>query len=244
MRKNILILGAGSDMARALCAELAGGGYDLFLAGRNVDELSKDAKDLEIRFEIQAEVFYFDALDFDSHAGFYEHLNPQPYGVVVAFGLLGDENRARRDPQEWQRIINTNFTGCVSILSLAANRMEKAGEGFIVGISSVAGDRGRASNYVYGSAKAGMSAFLSGLRNRLFSSGVRVITVKPGFVRTKMTRDLDLPSRLSATPEEAAGNIYKAILRNRDIVYTRWMWRWIMAFIKHIPERIFKRMSI
>ncbi len=244
MRKTVLILGAGSDMARALSAELAEGGYNLFLAGRNVHELSKDAKDLEIRFEIQAEALYFDALDTNSHPGFYDHLNPEPFGVVAAFGVLGDENLARRDPLEWQQIINTNYSGCVSILSLAANRMEKAGEGFIVGISSVAGDRGRAANYVYGSAKAGLSAFLSGLRNRLCRSGVRVITVKPGFVRTKMTRDLDLPSRLSATPEEAARDIFNAILSNRDVVYTRWMWRWIMAFIKHIPERIFKRMSI
>ncbi len=244
MRKSVLILGAGSDVARALARELAQAGYDLQLAGRKVEELAKDARDLEIRFGIQSRALYFDALDLDTHQSFYEALKPRPMGVVAAFGLLGEEDLARHNQQEWLRIIHTNYTGCVSILTIAANNLEQSGEGFIVGISSVAGDRGRAANYVYGSAKAGLSAFLSGLRNRLHKRGVRVITVKPGFIKTKMTRELDLPPRLTASPEEAATDIFRAISKRKDVIYTRWIWRWIMLVIRNIPERVFKRLSI
>ena len=244
MSKPVLILGAGSDIARALAHELGAARYDLYLAGRNLEELQKDARDLEIRYGIKARGVYFDALDFASHEDFYDSLEARPYGVVLAFGVLGDESLARSSREQWEKIIHTNYTGCVSILTVAANRLEQAREGFVAGISSVAGDRGRAANYVYGSAKAGLSTFLSGLRNRLHGSGVRVITVKPGFVRTRMTRDLDLPHRLTATPEQAAKDIFRGITKKRDTVYTRRIWRWIMLVIKSIPEKIFKRMSI
>ncbi|WP_291323386.1 SDR family oxidoreductase [Desulfonatronospira sp.] len=244
MSKPVLILGAGSDIARALGHELAAAGHDLYLAGRHPEELEKDARDLQLRYSINARGMFFDALDFDSHQTFYESLEPGPYGLVLAFGLLGEEDQARKTRKHWEKIIHTNYTGCISILTIAANHLEQAGEGFILGISSVAGDRGRKANYVYGSAKAGLSTFLSGLRNRLHSKGVRVITVKPGFVRTRMTRDMDLPARLTASPEQAARDIFKAIIKQKEIVYTRWMWRWIMLVIKCIPERVFKRMSI
>ena len=128
--------------------------------------------------------------------------------------------------------------------NIIANDFEKRRSGFIVGISSVAGDRGRKSNYIYGSAKAGFSAYLSGLRNRLHSVHVQVLTVKPGFVRTKMTEGMDLPERLTAQPEEVAKDIFKAQQRGRDVLYAKGMWRWIMLVIKTIPEWLFKRMDL
>ena len=132
----------------------------------------------------------------------------------------------------------------VSILSVIADDFEKRGSGCIAAISSVAGDRGRQSNYIYGSAKAGLTAYLSGLRNRLTSKGVHVMTVKPGFCRTKMTENLELPAALTASPEQVAHAVYRGMEKGRSTVYTLWMWRWIMLIIKHIPEPIFKKMKL
>ena len=122
--------------------------------------------------------------------------------------------------------------------------LEKEKRGFIVGVSSVAGDRGRKANYIYGSAKAGFSAYLSGLRNRLYESGVHVLTVKPGFVNTKMTEGLDLPPKLTAQPEDVAKDIYRAQQKGKDVLYTKGIWRLVMLIIKYIPEFMFKKMSI
>jgi short-subunit dehydrogenase len=141
-------------------------------------------------------------------------------------------------------MINVNYTGAISILNIVANDFEKERRGFIVGVSSVAGDRGRKANYIYGSAKAGFSAYLSGLRNRLNDSGVQVLTVKPGFVNTKMTEGLDLPPKLTASPSEVAEDIFNAQQKGRNILYTKPIWMVIMLIIKHIPEFIFKKMSI
>jgi len=122
--------------------------------------------------------------------------------------------------------------------------MESKRNGFIVGVSSVAGERGRKANYIYGSAKAGFSTYLSGLRNRLYESGVEVLTVKPGFVATKMTQDLDLPEKLTAEASEVAEDIFNAQQKGKNILYTKWIWKYIMLIIKHIPEFMFKKMSI
>lgn len=129
-------------------------------------------------------------------------------------------------------------------MNVIANEYEQNKNGFIVGISSVAGDRGRKSNYIYGSAKAAFSAYLSGLRNRLHDANVQVLTVKPGFVNTQMTKGMELPEKLTAQPEEVARDIYAAQKKGKDVLYTRWFWRWIMLIIRNIPEFQFKKMSI
>ena len=157
---------------------------------------------------------------------------------------MGDQQRAQKDFKEAKKIIDTNYTGIVSIFNIIANVFEKRKSGFIVGISSVAGDRGRKSNYIYGSAKAALTAYLSGLRNRLYGSKVHVMTVKPGFVDTKMTKGMDLPEKLTAKPKEVAKDIYIAQQKGKDILYTKWIWKWIMLIIKIIPEWKFKGMSI
>ncbi|WP_461833464.1 SDR family oxidoreductase, partial [Desulfothermus sp.] len=193
MENYLLILGANSDIAKATAHRFAKEGYNLYLASRDIEKLEVIARDIEVRYKVKVKPLYFDALDYLSHQRFYESLHPRPKGVVCAVGYLGNQIKAQSDFEEAKKIIGTNFTGCVSILNIIANDFEKRKYGFIVGISSVAGDRGRKSNYIYGSAKAAFTTYLSGLRNRLFKTGVHVITVKPGFVQTKMTQGMNLP---------------------------------------------------
>ncbi|MEM3260747.1 MAG: SDR family oxidoreductase, partial [Candidatus Micrarchaeaceae archaeon] len=224
----VLILGAKSDIALALSKEYAKAGYDLYLAARNVSDLEKHITDLKIRHEVNIIPIEFDLLKADEHSDLYNSLNPKPIGVIFAIGYLGDQEKAQNDFEEAKKIVDVNFTYAVSILNIIANDFEKRGSGFIVGISSVAGDRGRAKNYVYGSSKAAFSAYLSGLRNRLFKSNVQVLTVKPGFVDTKMTKGMKLPKRLTAKPEEVAKDIVEAQKDKKDIIYTKKEWFLIM----------------
>ena len=240
----VLIIGAKSDIAKAVAREYAKNGYDLYLAARNVSELEGFKKDIEIRSNRLVELKEFDMVAFDSHQAFYDALEPKPLGVIVAAGYMVDQKVAENSLKESLNTLHVNFTGCVSLLNVIANDFEKQKNGFIVGISSVAGDRGRKANYIYGSAKAGFSAYLSGLRNRLHVSGVQVLTVKPGFVNTKMTEGLDLPSKLTAEPEDVAHDIFKAQQKGKDVLYTKCIWKLIMLVIKNIPEFMFKKMSI
>ncbi len=240
----ILIIGARSDIAKATAREYAKHGYDLYLAARNANELEEFANDVMVRSQRVVKTIELDILNYDSHPSFYEQFEESPLGVICAVGYLGEQSKSQTDFNEAKQIINTNYTGVVSLLNNIANDFEKRKSGFIVGISSVAGDRGRKSNYIYGSAKAALTAYLSGLRNRLYASQVHVMTVKPGFVATKMTKDMDLPEKLTAQPREVAEAIYKAQQKNKSILYTKWMWRWIMLIIRNIPEWKFKGMSI
>jgi len=240
----ILIVGASSDIAKAVAREYAKNGYDLYLAGRDIDRLKDFKRDVEVRTQRDIRLLELDILDFDTHKSFYDSLEPKPLGVISAVGYLGNQKVAQRDFKEAKKIIDTNYTGVVSLFNIIANDFESRRSGFIVGISSVAGDRGRKSNYIYGSAKAGLSAYLSGLRNRLYESQVQVLTVKPGFVATKMTEGMDLPPKLTATPKEVAKDIFDAQQSGKDVIYTRWFWRYIMMIIRFIPEWKFKKMSI
>ncbi len=240
----ILILGAGSDIARAAARRFAKAGYNIFLASRNLEELNKEATHLELKHKVKARPVYFDALDYASHSKFYADLDPKPFGVILAFGLLGNQHTAQKDFTLAQKVIETNYVGAVSILEIIALDFEKRKSGFIVGISSVAGDRGRQSNYIYGSAKAGFSAYLSGLGHRLYKSKIQVLTVKPGYAATKMTADLDLPEKLTAMPEEVAERIFKAVKKRRYTIYIKPVWQLIMLIIIHLPELIFKRTKL
>jgi len=240
----ILIVGAKSDIAKAVAREYAKNGYDLYLAARDVNDLEAFAKDITTRTQQDVRLVELDILDYAQHQTVYDNLREKPLGIVSAVGYLGDQEKAQYDFSEAQKIIETNYTGVVSLLNIVANDFEKRRSGFIVGISSVAGDRGRKSNYSYGSAKAALTAYLSGLRNRLYDAQVHVLTVKPGFVATKMTKDMDLPEKLTAQPEEVAHDIFQAQQKGKNILYTKWIWRWIMLIIKCIPEFQFKKMSI
>ncbi len=240
----VLIIGAKSDIAKATAREYAKHGHDLYLAARNSSELEGFANDITIRTQRTVKTVDLDILDYKSHQVFYDSLDEKPLVVISAVGYLGDQEKAQSDFSEAQKIMDTNYTGVVSLFNIIADDFEKRGSGFMVGISSVAGDRGRESNYIYGSAKAALTVYLSGLRNRLYDAQVHVLTVKPGFVATKMTEGMDLPEKLTAQPEKVAGDIYKAQQKNKNILYTKWMWRWVMLIIRNIPEFQFKRMSI
>lgn len=242
--KRVLILGATSDIAKALAHQFAGQGFQLILAARQVQRLAEVVTDLEIRHDIKAEAVEFDALNFAGHADFYAALSPPPEMAICVFGYMGDQQTSQADFDEAKKVIDSTYTGAVSILEIVAADFERRKSGAIIGISSVAGDRGRQSNYIYGSAKAAFTAYLSGLRNRLAKSNVRVITVKPGFVRTKMTANLSLPPLVTAKPEQVARDVWRAYQTGRDQVYTLWMWRYIMLLIRNIPEFIFKRLSL
>lgn len=243
-REWILILGANSDMAVATGRRFAQEGYNMYLASRNTEELEKEAAHLNTQYNIQANAIYFDALDYNSHAEFYERLDPKPAGVIAAFGAMIDQQTAQQDFNTARIVMYTNYCGAVSILETIAADFEKRRWGFIAGISSVAGDRGRQSNYIYGSAKAGFSAYLSGLRHRLFKSGISVLTVKPGFVATKMTAGLELPGALTAQPGEVGERIFNAVKKEKNTIYVKPIWRLIMFIIIHLPEFVFKRSKL
>ena len=246
MKGTVLILGATSAIARGTAAAMARAGYSLYLAGRDEQELQRDAVDLQQRFGVNVGFGLFDAEQYEQHPVFLEQVTTEMgalAGVVVAFGYLGAQDKAAVDFDETLAIINRNYVGAVSILNLCANRMKEAGKGFIVGIASVAGDRGRQSNYTYGSAKGAFALYLQGLRNRLARKGVHVLTVKPGFVDTGMTFGLE-GMFLVTTPRYVGERIAHAVERGRDVLYVPWFWRYIMLIITHIPERIFKRLSL
>lgn len=240
----VLILGAKSDIAKEIAKQYSKNGYSLYLAGRNINELQEFKNDIEIRSNVDVSLKQFDIKNFNEHKEFYDSLNPKPLGVILAAGYMAEQKDCQDDFIKTLNSINVNYTGAVSILNIISNDMEKNKNGFIVGLSSVAGDRGRKTNYIYGSAKAGFTAYLSGLRNRLFKSNVKVLTVKPGFVNTKMTKHLDLPVKLTSEPKEVALDIYEAQQKGKDILYTKGVWKFIMLIIKNIPETIFKRMNI
>jgi short-subunit dehydrogenase len=241
---TVLILGATSDMAIAIAKKFASKGDAIQLAARNAERLEIVKSDIAIRYNASCKLYEFDAIRFETHQPFFDHIDPKPDITICVFGYLGDNELARKDWKEAERIIQTNYSGAVSILNIVSAYYETKKQGMIVGISSVAGERGRQSNYMYGSAKAGFTAYLSGLRNRMFRENVHVVSVQPGFVYTKMTEGLQLPKLLTAKPEEVADVVYKAVKKKKNTVYVKWFWQWIMMIIKLIPEFIFKKLKL
>ncbi len=241
---SVLILGAASDMAIAIARKYASANHQVQLAARNVGRLSALQADMNIRGNGSCTLHEFDALDYNSHAAFFESLPVKPAITICVFGYLGDQELAMDDWKESEKIIATNYTGAVSILNVVAKHYAAQKSGVIVGISSVAGERGRQSNYIYGSAKAGFTAYLSGLRNRMFHHQVHVLSVQPGFVYTQMTAHLTLPPLLTAQPADVAEAIYKGVIRKKNTIYVKWFWRWIMLIIKSVPEFIFKKLKM
>jgi len=241
MTRQILILGATSGIARGIAVALAKKKNNLYLCGRDIIELEKIAADLKIRYEINIKTKKFDCEDLDSHVNFFNNImsdiknnKTNINGVIFAIGSMGNDA---------QQVLTTNLTGAVSILELWADYFAEKKQGFIVGISSVAGDRGRQNNYIYAAAKSGFSTYLQGLRARLYKKNIRVITVKPGFIDTAMT--FGLPGMfLVADPVRIGEKIVESIESHKDIIYVPWFWKYIMLIIKSIPERIFKTMAL
>jgi short-subunit dehydrogenase len=240
-------LGANAGIGRALASEFAMQHYDLVVAGRDLAELQALAADLALRHNVQARAAAFDVLNFEALepalAGCITSAGDSLEGVIFCIGYNGDPEAAREDLHEARRILDTNFTGAVLALNVLANHFEQKHKGFIAALSSVAGDRGRQSNYVYGSAKGGLTTYLQGLRNRLYHTGVHVITVKPGFVDTRMVYGRpELP--LVASPQAVARVVYRAVKSRRNVVYVPWFWRLIMALVDAVPDELFKRLKM
>ena len=244
---SVLIVGAGSAIARAVAARFSAAGHDVVLAGRDTEDIGISAADLRVRFGVRAMVLPFDALDFGGHERFFEDSASQfdggLAGVVICHGLLPDQAEAQANSELARRTIEVNFTSAAVLANLAAEYLEPRKRGFLCVLSSVAGDRGRQSNYIYGAAKGGLNIFLQGLRQRLSKSGIVVVTVKPGFTDTAMT--WGLPGMfLVASPQKVAHDIYRAVQNGRGTVYTPWFWQIIMTLIKSIPEVVFNRIKL
>ncbi len=249
MTENVLIVGATSGIARAVARGLAEQGHRLILAGRQRDALEAMARDLTVRYEAEAAVEVFDASDTTTHAELvaraFEHFGGDLTGAFLCYGTLPDQKQCEQDFAAAQQAIAVNFVSYVSLLHELATRFEQRRQGWLCAVSSVAGDRGRQSNYVYGSAKAGLSTFLEGLRNRLHPHGVQVITIKPGQVLTPMTEGIVNPkSPLVAKPERVGRDIVRAIQARRNCIYTPWIYRIVMSVIWAIPEMLFKRLKL
>lgn len=237
----VLIMGARSDIGRALAKGYAARGCEVILAARG--DISADATDLALRTQAKVRAVSVDITDGKADA-FFDSLGVVPGTVVMVAGLLGDQAESAAHDEIAARVMDSNYGGPARYLLAAARRMANVPDACIIGISSVAGDRGRASNFIYGSAKAGFTAFLSGLRNAHAKTGLHVMTVKPGFVRTQMTAGMKLSPVMTAEPEQVAAAIIKAQDKKSDVIYTLGRWRLVMTIIRAIPEPIFKKLSL
>ncbi len=246
-QEQVLIVGATSAIAEAVARLYARDGAALYLTGRDEARLDLIARDLQVRGAAAVHTRVWHAGDAEGTTALLDDAMQRLTGldvVLVAYGALPDQDACARTGADARAALETNLVSVVELLTPIANRMEDLGRGRLAVLSSVAGDRGRPSNYVYGAAKAGLSAFLQGLRARLHRAGVSVITIKPGFVDTPMTAKFERKGLLWATPSRAARGIHKAIAQRKSIAYVPWHWRPIMGCIRAVPEWLFKRMKL
>ncbi|TCO86916.1 short-subunit dehydrogenase [Chthoniobacter flavus] len=244
--QNVLIIGATSAIAQAVARQFAERGANLVLWARSAEKMGIVASDLRTRYQAKVVIEAFDFVDFSHHAPALDRAiaaHGELHAAILCHGSLGDQAASQADFSVTDQELLTNCRSALSFLTLLANRFEQQGHGTIAVISSVAGDRGRQSNYVYGTAKAALNTFAQGLRNRLYSKGVHVLTVKPGFVDTPMTAHLP-KGPLFASPDRVARDIIRAIDREQCVLYTPWFWRWIMLIINLIPEPIFRKLKL
>lgn len=238
----ILVLGGRSEIGLAIARRFAADGFAVQLAVRTPDLLQTDMGDIALRHGVDVTAHRYDACDLESAESFLAGLPVPPRVIVAAVGWLGDQDETAQNPISARRAVETNFLGPGWALEAGCRHLATlSGDTAAIGISSVAGDRGRAANYWYGAAKAGFTALLSGLRQKYSRSHVAVLTVKPGFVATRMTDGMDLPPALTATPQEVAEGVHKAWRRRRDVVYVPAKWRLIMTVITLLPEILFKK---
>lgn len=244
---SLLVLGGNSAIAKSIAEKFASDKTDIFFAGRNIAEQERIANDFRLRYGINTWSGRFDAKDYGGHEQFLSDVlkvMPSVENVIVAFGMLGEQQKAAVDFDHALQIYQVNFMGSVSILTHLSNYLKEKRKGGIIVISSIAGDRGRQSNYIYGSAKGGLSVYCQGLRNELSKYNVNLMTVKPGFVDTPMTYGLKMPKLLLSSPEKVGRIVYKSFRKKKDIVYAPSYWRYIMMIIRSIPEKFFKKLNL
>lgn len=243
---KVLILGATSAIAHETAKNFAADGADMVLVARNEAKLQSVRDDLEVRGAKSVTAIPADLTQIEQHPTLIHQVKETLGGldaVLIAHGTLGDQDASQASLETTLQEFNTNGLSYISLLTVLGNHFEAQRQGCIAVISSVAGDRGRGSNYVYGSAKSAVTAFSSGLRNRLSKVGVSVVTIKPGFVDTPMTAHIK-KNALFAKPEAVGKRIYRAMLKGEGVVYVPWFWQYIMMIIRSIPEGIFKKLSL
>lgn len=244
--RRILIAGATSLIAQETARLFAAEGNAFFLVARNPDRLESVAADLSLRGATQAGGFACDLNEIGMHEEILRRAMESLGGldtVLIAYGVMGEQAVSQANYAAAEAVLLTNLASPISLLTRIGSHMERQGSGTIAVITAAAGDRGRKSNYVYAASKAGLTVYLQGLRGRLHASGVRVVTLQPGFVDTPMTAHLERTA-LAASPEAVAGGIYRAIERGRSVVYLPWYWRFIMLGVRLLPEAVFKRMRL
>ena len=243
---RVLIIGATSAIAGETAKAYAEAGARLFLTARNPGKLASVADDLRVRGAAQVDTAVLDVGQISHHREVIDSAIATLGGLdvaLIAHGTLPDQAGCQQRVPDTVEALQVNFTATIALLTELANYFEGQRSGSIAVITSVAGDRGRQSNYVYGAAKGGVERFLQGLRNRLHPSGVAVLTIKPGFVATPMTAAMQ-QNALFASPRRVGRAIYRAIERRRDVIYIPWFWRPLMVVIRSIPERLFKRLHL
>ena len=244
--RRILVMGATSAIAEATAREFAALGDAMFLVGRNADRLGAIADDLRLRGAVQVDTFVMDARELAGYGHLVDEATRRLGGLdtaLIAHGTLTDQPAAAASSELMLEEFRINALSHMVLCTELGNRFEAQGRGCIAVISSVAGDRGRQSNYVYGAAKAAVTAFTSGLRQRLHGNGVHVLTIKPGFVDTPMTASFR-KGALWATPAQVAKTIVRAMQRGTPVLYTPWFWWAIMQIIKNVPETIFRKLKL
>ncbi len=241
----MIILGSNSEVAQSFVEKVleAGGKYStIFLFTSNKETTEKFAKHIDVKYFQQSEIIELDLMKEIDYTKFDDITSDL---LFCATGYLGEgTEEGLYDNKNTEKIIDINYAKLVPVLNFFAEKMERQRSGNMIVLSSVAGDRGRQSNFIYGSAKAGLTAYLSGLRNYLYDKKVHVMTVKPGFMDTKMTEGLPLNPKLTATPKQAAESIYKAYKSQKNVAYVLPIWSIIMLIIKNIPEFIFKKLKL
>lgn len=245
--KKILIVGATSAMARAYARIWAEKQASFFLVARDEVKLQQTADDLTARGASSVFTHVLDMTSVGEHGAMVDRAFEKLSAIeiaLVAHGTLPDQAACQASTSEALNEFAVNGTSTIALLTELANKFEQQHFGTIAVITSVAGDRGRPSNYLYGAAKAAVSTFCEGLRARLFKAGVHVVDIKPGFVDTPMTHGLDLPKALVVPPETIADYIDNAINKKKNVVYAPWFWFWIMLIIRSVPQFIFKKLSI
>ena len=245
---KVIILGATSAIAEATARLYAGEGAELLLVARQPERLAAIAADLKLRDAARVETAVRDLAEdgdvAEAFAGFIAALGGVDH-VLLAYGVLGDQKAAERDPDEARASLRVNFASAAAWVLVAAEVLERQGHGSLVVLGSVAGDRGRRANFVYGAAKAGLATLAEGVAHRFASSGPRAVIVKPGPVTTPMTEGFaSRKGLLWATPEAVAQIVRRAADRGGPVVYAPWFWRWIMLVIRLLPTRVFNRLEI
>lgn len=243
---NILILGATSSIAKHTTRLFAADEHSLYLVARNKEKLSSMKQDMLVRGATSVNYESIDLSDDKNHIELIKRATETMGSidtVLIAYGTLGDQKKSEESYKNTLTELQTNCLSVISLLTILANQFEQQQSGSIAVISSPSGDRGRQSNYIYGTAKGALTIFLQGLRNRLAKSKVHVLTIKPGFVDTPMTKDFK-KGLLWVNPEVISKGIYTAIKKKREVAYLPFFWRYIMIIIKSIPEKIFKYLSL